>query len=63
MNTPIYVSQDKGINTKTMGCIFLDVVHYDQVDNMVVVPKKNGKIWVCVDCKIMNKVRMKGDFL
>jgi len=42
---------------------FLDVVHYPQwVANVVVVPKKDDKIWVCVDYRDLNKVSAKDDF-
>ena len=30
---------------------------------MVVVPKNNGKIWICMDYINMNKARPKDDFL
>lgn len=41
----------------------MDVVHYPQwVTNIVVVPKKYGRIKVCVDYKDLNKAILKGDF-
>ena len=42
---------------------FLVVIHYPQwVANMVVVPKKDGKIWVCVDYRDLNKASLKDGF-
>ncbi|XP_052301368.1 LOW QUALITY PROTEIN: uncharacterized protein LOC127904008 [Populus trichocarpa] len=42
---------------------FLEVVRYPQwVSNIVVVPKKEGKIRVCVDFQNLNKVSPKDDF-
>jgi len=39
------------------------VVQYPQwVANVVVVPKKDGKIWVCVDYRDLNKASPKDDF-
>ncbi|KAJ6974614.1 hypothetical protein NC653_030665 [Populus alba x Populus x berolinensis] len=42
---------------------FLEVVRYPQwVSNIVVVPKKEGKIQVCVDFRNLNKASPKDDF-
>jgi len=42
---------------------FLEVVKYPQwVSNIVVVPKKEGKIKVCVDFQNLNKASLKDDF-
>lgn len=41
----------------------MDVVHYPQwMTNLVVVPKKYGRIRVCVHYKDLNKASPKGDF-
>jgi hypothetical protein len=42
---------------------FLDVVHYPQwVANVVVIPKKDGRIKVCMDYKDLNKASLEDDF-
>ena len=39
------------------------VIEYPQwVANVVPVPKKDGKIWVCVDFRDLNKASPKDDF-
>lgn len=47
--------QDKVDKLLAVG--FIEVVKYPRwVSNIVVVPKKNGKIWVCTDFTNLNKV-------
>jgi hypothetical protein len=47
---PSYAAQSKGRDTKTGGCKITGRLHYPQwVVDMLVVPKKNGKIRVCMD--------------
>ena len=42
---------------------FIDVVQYPQwVTNVVVVPKKDGKIRVCMDYRDLNRASPKDDF-
>ena len=42
---------------------FLEVAKYPQwVANIVPVPKKNGKVWMCVDYRDLNKVSRKDNF-
>ncbi|XP_073264245.1 uncharacterized protein [Populus alba] len=49
--------------TKQWDVGFLEVVDYSQwVSNIVVVPKKNDKIRVCVDFRDLNKASPKDDF-
>ena len=46
-----------------MGCWFLKVVRYPQwVSNIVVVPKKSGKIRVYLDYRDLNKANSKDNF-
>ena len=48
---------------KQLQAGFIQVSEYsDWVSNMVPVLKKNGKIWVCVDFRDLNKARPKDDF-
>jgi hypothetical protein len=48
---------------KQWNASFLEVVKYPQwVSNIVVVPKKEGKIRVCVDFRNLNKISPKDDF-
>ncbi|XP_073259781.1 uncharacterized protein [Populus alba] len=50
-------------NVKEFYESFLEVVKYPQwVSNIVVVPKKEGKIKVCVDFRNLNKASPKDDF-
>jgi len=48
---------------KQWNADFLEVVKYPQwISNIVVVPKKVGKIRVCVDFQNLNKASPKDDF-
>ena len=49
--------------TKQIDARFLMVTEYPQwVANVVPVPKKDGKIWVCVNFRDLNKASPKDDF-
>ena len=54
--------KDKVMNLKQAGAI-KEVFYLEWLANTVVVKKKNGKWWVCVDFTDLNKAYPKGPFL
>ena len=49
---------------KQLDAGFLKVAKYPQwVVNIVLVPKKDGKVWMCIDYRDLNRASPKNNFL
>jgi hypothetical protein len=56
--------QDMGEDLSTIltAGFVKEVQHPDQIANLVLVPKRNGRWWMCVDYTILNKACLKDAF-